>query len=179
MRSTCQTWFGRLAVTTRWCASPASFASRRRGKSEGCGDAKSCGLNRDDRRARRLKVVIWQFPIENAHDKAVGADRQLRRSAPAFCGAAAAGRLCHAAERNDGQMRLAVVAGDVQFEAGAWLAADSCMRPGARRTARPLRPRFDPRLAVRGKPAEINFIRRSTVERCMRAMVVVPDDWRH
>src|SRR6516165_3703359 len=73
-------------------------------------------------------------------------------------------------------MLLPVNALDLYMEPGAGFARDEDSRPGARRTARPVRPGLDPWPAVCGKAPEIELVWCAAAPAGMRPLLVVPFD---
>ena len=66
---------------------------------------------------------------------------------------------CRATQPDDRQLCLSVNVLDFDVESSAGISADECLRSGARRTARPTRPWFNPRLAVGWESLEVNLVR--------------------
>ncbi len=75
-------------------------------------------------------------------------------------------------------MSLAIVEVDEESDSVARLPSDNRDRFGARRRARPASSRFDVWLPISWSQSEVDFVRCLSVERCMRAMLVVPCEGR-
>ena len=63
---------------------------------------------------------------------------------------------------------------DFEAESITRLSSDQCARLGALRSAWPPFARFEARAPIGGAPPEVNFVRRSSVECHVRAILVVP-----
>ena len=90
----------------------------------------------------------------------------------------AADTLCHSLQRHDRQMLAATMVVEVDRESISRLASNKRLRPRASRRTRPALTSFDAWSSVSRSLTEVNFIRRSAIERCMRAPFVVPVDER-
>ena len=82
--------------------------------------------------------------------------------------------LCGAFERHDRQVLATTMVFEVDRESISGLASDKRLRPRASRRTRPAFTSFDARSPASRSLTEVDFIRRLAIERCMRAMFVVP-----
>jgi hypothetical protein len=83
-------------------------------------------------------------------------------------------KLCGASQSDNRQVGMSGDVLNFHIKPGAWLAGDQRVRQRTRGAAWPDGPWFDPRTTIRGKPLEVDLVRRLASEGAVGAVLVVP-----